>query len=76
MANRVPPFATEGVLNPPGRAGTQSKNWKKYDKRAKKAHGGKRKSLAKQAKKYKSRYKSAVRKRAQERAKLATARAT
>jgi hypothetical protein len=48
-------------------------SWKKYDKKAKRAHGAKRKSYARQAKKYKSRYTSAVRKRAQERAKLATA---
>jgi hypothetical protein len=55
---------------------TRNRNaWKRYDRRAKAAHGAKRRSLAKQAKTYKSRYSSAIRTRSKQRAKLAAAQA-
>jgi len=49
--------------------------WKRYDKRARRAHGAARRSLARKARTYKSRYRSAVRSRSKARAKLATAQA-
>jgi hypothetical protein len=51
------------------------KLWKRYDGRAKRAHGARKASLRRQAKKYKSRYSSAVRTRSKERKVLATAQA-